>query len=215
VTQVPVVGDIVSGIGLDETVNDIGGTVDDTLDGVVGGAVDAVEETGSTIGKPSSGIPGTGIDLPTLPSLPDLPVGPSVPEASGPSHQPTADADVIDTAVGLMDAAAKTSASVALHRGTWSATAASEGAQASAAGTSEVILSSSTGAPRAGGATSSGGGLCLPASSSAGPGGAGPGAWAFVVLDPLDADRAWVRRAGPEDEHAPPAPVASTDVSPD
>ncbi|GAA1997526.1 hypothetical protein [Microbacterium ulmi] len=58
------------------------------------------------------------------------------------------------------------------------------------------------------------GGLC-PSTVASGPGGAGPGAWTLAALDPHDAHRAWVRHAGPEDEHAPPAPTSSTDVSPD
>jgi hypothetical protein len=48
-----------------------------------------------------------------------------------------------------------------------------------------------------------------------GPGGAGPGVWVLVALGLVVAHRAWVRRAGLENDAAPPAPVLSTDVSPD
>ncbi len=59
-----------------------------------------------------------------------------------------------------------------------------------------------------------GGGLC-PMSTSGSSGGAGAGAWALVALLPFAAHRAWVRRAGPEDDAAPVAPFFATDVSPD
>lgn len=54
-----------------------------------------------------------------------------------------------------------------------------------------------------------------PSAISSGSGGAGPGAWALIAIAPLAAHRAWVRRAGPDDDDLPAAPSASTDVSPD
>lgn len=59
------------------------------------------------------------------------------------------------------------------------------------------------------------GALRAPALAFSGPGGAGPGVWALFALLPFAVHRAWVRRAGPEDERAPAAPAGSTDVSPD
>ncbi len=58
-------------------------------------------------------------------------------------------------------------------------------------------------------------GLCLLSSATSGPAGAGSGAWALVAMVPFAAHRAWVRRAGLSDDRVPPAPAASTDVSPD
>jgi hypothetical protein len=59
-------------------------------------------------------------------------------------------------------------------------------------------------------------GACAPVGgSSAGPGGAGPGALALASVSPLVAHRAWVRRRGRTDDEAPAAPTFDTDVSPD
>lgn len=142
-TDVPIVGGIVTGIGLDDAVADLGGTVDETLTGVVG----AVAQTGATFSK-------------TVSSL-----------------------------------------------GQWAAASVSRAVAA-------VTVVVSSAAPAVSGPLGTAGGLRLP-SASAGPGGAGPAAWALAALLPLAAHRAWVRRAGSEDEHAPPAPAGSTDVSPD
>ena len=76
-------------------------------------------------------------------------------------------------------------------------------------------ISSATAPAGSSGVPGSAGGLCPPATSSAGSGGAGPGAWAMAALLPLVAHRAWVRRAGAEDDLVPSAPAGSTDVSPD
>jgi hypothetical protein len=194
VTQVPVVGGIVSGIGLDDAVTDLGETVDDTL----GGVVDAVDETGATVGQPPVGAPGT----PGLPGIPDLPLVPALPGLTDAGQILAADALTQTVA----DAAAVTYAKPRSLSAAWS----SDGDPA-------VVHSSvapSATLPGTSGVPGNGAGLCL-ASSSAGPGGAGPGAWAISALGPLDADRAWTHRAGPEDDDAPPAPVGSTDVSPD
>ena len=191
VTEVPVVGDVVSGIGLDDAVTDLSETVDETL----GGVVAAVDETGGAIGTPPAGGP-------LLPGLPDFGDGTGIPgypgidagvtaAAAEPADAPTT-ATLRDTALRTTSVAASVAESLAEH----------------GSGVS-VALAGSAGAP------GSAGGLGLPASASTGPGGAGPGAWALLALGPLAAHRAWVRRTGHEDEHAPPAPVGSTDVSPD
>jgi len=193
VSEVPVVGTIVTGVGLDDAVTDLGATVDDTLAGVV----DSVEDAGATIGGPSTGLPGT----PGLPALPLLP--------GSAADTPAAGVAVAATVTGAPDSpgALLSLATTLAFRGLWAA------ASVFATTDSDAVVASSA-APLAGGISGSAGGLCLPA-SAAGPGGAGPGAWALAALLPLAAHRAWVRRAGPEDEQAPPAPAGSTDVSPD
>ena len=199
VTDVPIVGGIVSGIGLDDTVSDIGNTVDDTLGGVVGGVVDSVDDTVTGIAQPPAG--GDGPLIPGLPGLPgiDLPGGSDAISGAG-----------VDGIAALQptDASATRFSTTAGLRGAWGAAS----VPVSAVSNAVVVPSAPLGSDVPSGA--SGGGLCLPA-ASAGPGGAGPGTWAYDALNPLDADRAWVLRAGPEDEHAPPAPAGSTDVSPD
>ncbi|WP_308289220.1 hypothetical protein [Microbacterium trichothecenolyticum] len=192
VTEVPVVGGIVSDTGLDDAVTDLGGTVDETLGELVG----AVGETGATIGQP----PATGPGIPVRPVIPQLPglLG-SPADSSAPN--------AIALLASQTDAAATLFTTTARAFGHWAAASVSETATRAA-----VVVSSA--ALVAGGLLGSAGGLCL-SISSAGPGGAGPGAWALAALLPLAAHRAWVRRAGPDDEHAPPAPAGSTDVSPD
>lgn len=196
VTQVPVVGGIVSGIGLDDAVTDLGETVDDTL----GGVVDAVDETGATVGQPPVGAPLPG--TPGLPGIPDLPLVPALPGLTDAGQNLAADAFTETVA----DAAAVTYAKPRSLSAAWSSDGAPAVVHSSVA--PSAILPGTSGVP------GNEAGLCL-ASSSAGPGGAGPGAWAISALGPLDADRAWTHRAGPEDDHAPLAPVGSTDVSPD
>ena len=195
VTAVPVLGDVVSGVGLDTAVTDLGQTVDDTLGGVVG----AVEEAGSAVGQP------TPAPQPT-PS-----VIPAAPEATAPI-------DVADVSTAITpEPSATASGTVALANAaaaasTLSALVVVETPQL--ASPSETI-SSSTDPSGVRGPYSLGGGLCPFANSSPGSSGAGPGAGALLASGPLDAYRAWVRLAGHEDELAPPAPVLSTDVSPD
>lgn len=62
VSQVPVVGEVVTAVGLDEAVESLGGTVDDTLGGVTQSVVDA----GAELGRPPAGTPG----LPGIPAIP-------------------------------------------------------------------------------------------------------------------------------------------------
>ena len=192
VTEVPIVGGIVEGTGLDDAVTDLGGTVDETL----GGLVATVDETGATIGQP----PATGPGIPALPVIAQLP---DLLDSPADSSAPPA----IALPAARTDAAATLFTTTARAFGQWVAASVSEAALRAA-----VVVSSA--ALVAGGLLGSAGGLCL-SIASAGPGGAGPGAWVLAALLPLAAHRAWVRRAGPEDEHALPAPAGSTDVSPD
>lgn len=193
VTAVPIVGGVVTGIGLDDAVNDLGGTVDETLTGVIG----AVDETGATVGLPPAGGAGEVPLLPGIPAIPGLP---------GLSGTLSAD-DAIAALASQTEAAAALFSTTARSIGQWAAASVSH-----VGGAVTVVVSSA--ALALSGPLNSACGLCLP-TSSAGPGGAGLGAWALAALLPLAAHRAWVRRAGPEDEHAPPAPAGSTDVSPD
>jgi hypothetical protein len=159
-----------------------------TVDGTLGAIVRVVDETGSTVGRP----PAT--DEPADPSVPgqvdDVCLG------SG---------DMVPAATAAADGQAQSA------RGSFSRSSAaasfSTGVVAALGDTSVFTTMPMSGAPA--------GGLCPPAASSTGPGGAGPGAWAFAALLPLAAHRAWVRHAGPEDDNLPAAPVGSTDVSPD
>ncbi|MHC2998181.1 hypothetical protein OB08_02450 [Microbacterium sp. HJ5] len=186
VTQVPVVGDIVTGIGADKAVEDLADTVDETLGGLTG----AVEDTGAAIGQPSTGSP---VLPPVNPALPRTPA-----VLDEPAAQPSAD--------GMTATAAASGGASALLI--------FDGAYEPGSAPSASVLPS-TASSDARGPLTPAGGLCPPSASSSGPGGAGPGAWALVAFGPLAALRAWGRRAGPEDEHAPPAPAGSTDVSPD
>lgn len=195
VTQVPIVGDVVSGSGLDEAITDLGGTVDETLGGIVG----AVTDTVSGIDQPGT-TPIPGVETPTIPPLVpgvDVPGLPELPRTLNP----------IDTTVVVAVPAAAAPLGDLSHIDGFAAVPL-------LSANSAVVSSTSTPSDARGGPLSAGG-LCPSAVSSSGPGGTGSGAWALIALGPLVALRAWVRRAGPEDEHAPPAPAGSTDVSPD
>jgi hypothetical protein len=188
VTQVPIVGGVVSGIGLDDAVTDLGGTVDDTLGGLVG----AVTDTTSGIGLPPGTTPLPGGVLP--------PLVPGVPATVEPG-------DAVAATAGVSTPAA------ASPGGGLSAFEFYAAVPLLPADSAVVSASDVPSGTR--GALPSAGGLCPPTASSSGPGGTGLGAWAFLALGPFAALRAWVRRAGPENDDAPPAPVGSTDVSPD
>lgn len=190
VKNVPVVGDVVTAIGADKAVEDLTDTVDGTLDELVGAIVD----TGASIGEPSTGTPALP---PLVPGIPVFPASGGATDASGdngllePAPRPSVTAGFAASALPAF--------AVAFEPGSVSA------ASLTTASTSSDVR----------GTLSPAGGLCPPSALSSGPGGAGPGAWALVALGPLAALRAWRRRVGPEDEHAPPAPAGSTDVSPD
>jgi hypothetical protein len=198
VTQVPVVGGIVTGTGLDQAVTDVSGTVDDTIGGLTG----AVTDTGSAIGQPPAGTPGIPSVTPANPVLPgpdhsDQPADAETPAASAPGLGP-------DMAAAPAIGGAAASARLLFWDGAYEGFAAPPAAVASSSASSDAR-----------GPSTPAGELCPPTASSSGPGGAGSGAWALVAVGPLAALRAWGRRAGPEDDLAPPAPAGSTDVSPD
>lgn len=199
VTQVPIVGEVVAQTGVDDAVTDLGETIDRTLGEVAEAATDA----GTDLGLPPAGpLPGT----PGVPGLPGLPSAPEIPVGGHPLPALDVAPPTASDGAGGVDAAAVGAASA--H----SAFLAAHEPRSAAAGGS---MTSSAASVDARGPFAPAGGLCPPSALSSGPGGSGPGAWALVALGPLVALRAWVRRVGPEDEHAPPAPAAPTDVSPD
>lgn len=201
VKQVPVVGDVVTGVGLDDAVTDLGETVDRTLGEVAGAVTDVGTGLGETPTRPLPELPGI---IPTAPALPAAPAAPAEPVLPVGGHLlPALDVALPAYAAvaGAQGAASDLSALLTAYE------------HRSVAVTGAVPTSAVPADTR--GSSAPTGGLCPSASLSSGPGGAGSGAWALVALGPLVALRAWVRRAGPEDENAPPAPAALTDVSPD
>jgi hypothetical protein len=194
VTQVPIVGDVVSGVGLDDAADDLAGSVDDSLSELVG----AVTDTGSAVGLPPSG---------PVPGLPGLPTAPSIPVGGHPLP-------ALDVALPA-DAGADDAVASGAARDAASALSAFLAACEPRSATDAIVVRTAVSAADSRGSSTPAGVLCPPSALSSGPGGTGSGAWALVAFGPLVALRAWVRRAGPEDEHAPPAPAGSTDVSPD
>ncbi len=209
VDGVPVVGGIVSGLGVDKAATSVGSTVDGVLTGTTGPVVGAVTDTaGPIVGvvtdivDTSTGVtPGSAV--PGLPSLTDpdalLPVGSTTGTAMS-----AADAHALQLFLRSLYAT-YASGSLAAH------TVSSEAADAPLAGdAASVVFGAATG-----------GTLALLRSALqadsvlVGPGGAGPGAWVLVALGFAVAYRAWMRRTGLENDVAPPAPAFGTDVSPD
>jgi hypothetical protein len=185
VSQVPIVGEVASAAGLDDAVDSLTGSADDTLAGVT----ESVVETAAGLARPPRA---DGPELPALPAVPGLEGGWMVGSASP-------DASDFALREGLAEAS-----------GFFFSNALGRGAAVPAVGTVTPGAPADAGDP-----LTPAGGLCPPSAASSGPGGAGSGAWAFVALGPLAALRAWGRRAGPEDDRVPAAPAGSTDVSPD
>ncbi|SDG51636.1 hypothetical protein [Microbacterium pygmaeum] len=201
VSSVPVVGGVVTALGVDDAATSVAGTVDDAasgLTGTVGSTVPAVIVPASS--NPGGGgghAPGT-VDGDAAPAVggsasADAPVAGGLVTAPTTTHAPRAafDATAGLRALLLTGAAAAASADAAV---------------------ADALLTADSGA----------GGLLqllrsvLPADSVfAGSGGAGPGAWVLVALVLVVAHRAWVRRNGLENDAPPAAPTFATDVSPD
>lgn len=156
---------------------------------------DVVGSVDATLGGVTQAVAGTGSALtPVVPSVPGVDVIPGTDATGIPALLPSsATVDAADVA---------TIARVTTGKPAF---------QATPAAPATTIVAQSAGAPLA----FPTGDPCPSDALSLGSGGAGPGAWALGALLPFAAHRAWVRRAGPEDDSAPPAPVASTDVSPD
>lgn len=187
VTAVPVVGDVVSALGADEALTSVAADLDSTLTTVVGALTSA----------------GEALATPVPPVAPVTDAAITVPLAVAPAH-----AEAFASALApATDQASATSA----HEGTSPGLAPSLPAIGA---TGVVAVTALLSAVDTHALHTSLGALCLSVISS-GPGGAGLGVWALAALLPFVAHRAWVRRAGPEDQLVPAAPAGSTDVSPD
>ena len=177
-----------SALGVDDAVSSVGTSVDGVLHGTTGAVVGAVADVVDTAGG--------------------IVAGPAVPPLSGPDAltgtASIAGSDAAANPVEMLARAAFLAGATAWLSLTSDLSAAispSDGASASTwavAGILSLIRS-----------------VVQADSFLMGPGGAGPGAWVLVALGLVVAHRAWVRRAGFENDVAPPAPAMSTDVSPD
>lgn len=156
---------------------------------------DAVSRLGNTADDTLADLVGA-VALPSESDAPGLPAGPSAPDGS---------TGVSGTSAVEGDAWAASFAAALSSLTAWFAASAVPHASSTATASAAHHLGGPPGSRAA---------LCPPA-ASAGSGGAGPGAWALAALLPLVAHRAWVRRAGPEDDRVPTAPIGSTDVTPD
>ena len=200
VTGVPVVGGVVTSLGVDRAATSLGSSVD----GVLQGTTQAVSGTVTNVVDTTGGVVPTPV-TPTLPGRDELLAGAdevaagAFPQAAASTPAPPA-GDLLST----LSRAAYLTGALALS---------------SLVADAAVVSGASDVSFIAGGATE---GLLtllravLQADSALiGPGGAGPGAWVLVALGFVVAYRAWMRRSGLENDVAPAAPVLSTDVSPD
>lgn len=201
VTEVPVVGTVVTGIGADDAVTDLSSTADRTL----GSVVDAVSDTGESVGLPPVAPAAPDID-PVTPAPTAPPIGEDITNGTGTVDVPSAGSESLPVEaalpVGVASASSMPSATFAF--------AAHSDAISPAVQTAASVVSSGDSFPTT---TFFAGGLCLPAAAS-GPGGTGSGALALAALGPFVAHRAWVRRGRLESHATPPAPLFATDVSP-
>ncbi len=185
VSSVPVVGRVVSALGVEHAAAALTGTVDHTL-GTAGTIVRSTPGTIAGAVQPSGNLPGVTSLLPSLSGPAPAVAAPAVPPALLVSSL---------VAVTLVSSMADAAASVlATLSPSFSALAIAGGA-----GMVSALLM----------------GLCAPAGAFSPGSGSGLGAAALVARGPLAAHRAWVRRSGPTNDRVPPAPTASTDVSPD
>ncbi|WP_375385955.1 hypothetical protein [uncultured Microbacterium sp.] len=194
VESVPVVGDVASALGVGHAAHAVARTVDHTL-GTTTGALGTI--VGSTPGTISGAVPPHG-GLPGLPWVSGADaLLPALTSHSSPASAPVLRALAVPGLVAatlltsMGDAAASVVSSVSAS---FSALATAGGAGALSA----LLV-----------------GLCAPAGVFSSGSASGPGAAALVARGPLAAHRAWVRRHGPTNDRVPPAPIASTDVSPD
>jgi hypothetical protein len=193
VGAVPVVGGVVSALGVDTAASSVGSS----LDGVLQGTTDAVTHTVTgTVGAASGAVT----------SVPASPTGGELPSAA---------AGALSATLGA-ESAARTADPLSI----FARAAYLTGALALAAFTDLPTALGAADSAFAGVGAAEGALALLRAvlqadSALIGPGGAGPGAWVLVALGFVVAYRAWVRRSGLENDVAPAAPTLSTDVSPD
>lgn len=204
VTEVPVVGTVVTGIGADDAVTDLSSTADRTLGSVVRTVSDAGESAGLPPVTPAAPDIGPVTPAPTPP-----PITESITNGTGITVDvPSPGAESLP--VEASSPVGVASASSSMPSVTFAFPAYSD-AISPAAQTAASVVSSGDSFPTT---TFFAGGLCLPAAAS-GPGGTGSGALALAALGPFVAHRAWVRRGRLENHATPPAPLFATDVSPD
>ncbi|GAA3013922.1 hypothetical protein [Microbacterium aurantiacum] len=203
VTEVPVVGTVVTGIGADDAVADLSSTADRSL----GAVVETVSDTGESVGLPPVAPAAPDID-PVTPAPTTPPIAEDITNGTGTVDVPSSGAESLPVVASLP--VGGVSASSSMPSVTAAFTAYSD-AISPAVQTAAVSVVAGGVPP-----TTSffAGGLCLPAAAS-GPGGTGPGVLALAALGPLVAHRAWVRRGRLENHATPPAPLFATDVSPD
>ncbi|GAA0488598.1 hypothetical protein [Microbacterium aurantiacum] len=203
VTEVPVVGTVVTGIGADDAVADLSSTADRSL----GAVVETVSDTGESVGLPPVAPAAPDID-PVTPAPTTPPIAEDITNGTGTVDVPSSGAESLPVVASLPVGVVSASSSMP---SVTSAFAASPDAISPAVPTAASVVSGADSSP-----TTSffAGGLCLPAAAS-GPGGTGPGVLALAALGPLVAHRAWVRRGRLENHATPPAPLFATDVSPD
>lgn len=203
VTEVPVVGTVVTGIGADDAVADLSSTADRSL----GAVVETVSDTGESVGLPPVAPAAPDID-PVTPAPTTPPIAEDITNGTGTVDVPSSGAESLPIVASLP--VGVVSASSSMPSVTSAFTAYSD-AISPAVQTAAVSVVAGGDSP-----TTSffAGGLCLPAAAS-GPGGTGPGVLALAALGPLVAHRAWVRRGRLENHATPPTPLFATDVSPD
>ncbi|HYI50868.1 MAG TPA: hypothetical protein VEX42_04805 [Microbacterium sp.] len=194
VGSVPVVGDLATELGVDSAASSLGSSIDGVLqgaEGAFGGTVtDVVDSTGSTV---------TVRATPTVTGPEDVRAGTaSLGAVTGAQSDAAAGPlEVLSRAAFLVG----TTAWLTITSDHLAAPSSTDSAFVSGgAGTGVLSLIRS---------------VIQADSVLIGPGGAGPGAWVLIALGFVVAYRAWVRRSGLENDIAPPAPVLSTDISPD
>ncbi|WP_248242501.1 hypothetical protein [Microbacterium kunmingense] len=209
VEHTPIVGDVAEELGLPDAVEQVGGS----LDGGLGSIGETIGESGDNV-APAAPIPALPVVRPPLST--DRP-------ETGPSLVPST--SIVDVAVPeTQKADAAETASLAasgilqLFQSLYGASPAPIGpgthtvvttAEASDASTIPAV------AFDRGGPFDSPGGVLPGDATAAASGGAGFGAWGLIAFGPLFAYRAWMRRAGPDDDRLPGAPIYDTDSSPD
>ena len=196
VETVPVVGGVVTDLGLDTAASGAGSSVDGVLQGgatvVVRTASGAIDKSGRIVTvapvSPLTGVPAVGA---ALHGAPAATTASALRAAAGSPWETLARAAFLSGAAAwhalTSDLSAALTSPDTAFVSSWAAT-----------GIFALLRS-----------------VAQADSSLVGPGGAGPGAWVLVALGLVVAYRAWVRRTGLENDVAPAAPVLSTDVSPD
>lgn len=209
VERTPIVGEVTEELGIPDAVEQVG----ESLDGGVGSVGEIIDGAGENI-APAAPIPALPVVRPPLST--DRP-------ETGPS--PVLSTSIVAVAVPeTQKADAAETASLAasgilqLFQSLYGASPAPTGpgthtvvgtAESSDAPTISAISSDR------GGPFDSPGGVLPGDATAAASGGAGFGAWGLIVFGPLFAYRAWMRRAGPDDDRLPGAPIYDTDSSPD